>query len=312
MRKIQNIAVFINNKVAQLSLDSGCEGDCITLAECQRLNIVIAPLDSSDCLLPTQADGKSPLKVLGKAQFVARRGKIDFFFNGYVTSTLQSPILCGGSFLERNFIVQELHKKRIVVGSKYYIEETPSFCPNPNPTVDVSPIYCDINIRNKVGCNEILFALPKDTVDVILPNTLDRETEYIVSPIYDTDFKFWYPQLLKPKNSEIAIKNVSHEPAYWNRNINDLPLIPTERMTHFLNNDNSSIRIQETEQVKADLSRISIDPMVPKNIKEKLLDIHARHSKVFDDNLSEGYNGYAGDFTVDFNFLKGAIKATYM
>ena len=67
VRKIQNIAVFVNNKVASLSLDSGCEGDCITIAECQRLGISVTPLSPSDRVLPTQADGKSPLKVLGKA-----------------------------------------------------------------------------------------------------------------------------------------------------------------------------------------------------------------------------------------------------
>ena len=29
VRKIQNVAFFVNGKVAQLALDSGCEGDCI-------------------------------------------------------------------------------------------------------------------------------------------------------------------------------------------------------------------------------------------------------------------------------------------
>ena len=53
----------------------------------------------------------------------------------------------------------------------------------------------------------------------------------------------------------------------------------------------------------ADLSKISIDPSVPKNIKEKLHSIHKWHSKVFDNDLREGYNGNAGNFTVDFNFL---------
>ena len=93
VRKIQTVAMFVNNKVAQLSLDSGCEGDCITESECHRLNIAINPLGPSDRLLLTQADGKSPLKVTGKAKFLANRGKIEFLFDGYVTSELQSPIL---------------------------------------------------------------------------------------------------------------------------------------------------------------------------------------------------------------------------
>ena len=57
IRKIQNVAFMVNNKVVQLSLDSGCEGDCIRLDECKRLNIQIQPLDHTDTAIPTQADG---------------------------------------------------------------------------------------------------------------------------------------------------------------------------------------------------------------------------------------------------------------
>ena len=41
IRKIQNVIFLINTKVAQLSLDSGCEGDCIHDDECKRLYIRI-------------------------------------------------------------------------------------------------------------------------------------------------------------------------------------------------------------------------------------------------------------------------------
>ena len=68
IRKIQNIAVFINNKVAQLSLDSGCEGDCISETECRRLQLPILPLDKSDHK-PKQADGQSNLVIVGKTRF---------------------------------------------------------------------------------------------------------------------------------------------------------------------------------------------------------------------------------------------------
>ena len=46
--KIQNIAVFVENKIAQLSLDSGCEGDCIREDECVRLGLPVQPLDKTD------------------------------------------------------------------------------------------------------------------------------------------------------------------------------------------------------------------------------------------------------------------------
>ena len=117
MRKIQTIAVYVNNRPAILSLDSGCEGDCIRESECIRLNIAIKPLDNTDTSLPKQADGYSPLHVIGKAKFSAERDKLTFQWEGYVTKSLHSSILCGGAFMERNKVVQELSYKRIKVAN---------------------------------------------------------------------------------------------------------------------------------------------------------------------------------------------------
>ena len=92
------ILVTINGEVAELSLDSGCEGDCIQEAECRRLKLKIDELDETDTM-PTQADGNSNLNVIGKTKFTCIRDKMQFTFEGYVVTTLQARILCGGSFL---------------------------------------------------------------------------------------------------------------------------------------------------------------------------------------------------------------------
>ena len=184
--------------MALLSLDSGCEGDCILESECKRLNIPILPLDSTDTI-PTQADGYSPLAIKGKAKFQCERDKIILFFDGYVTTNMQSRILCGASFLTRNKVVQELHNNKIVVQGKYHILESSPLCPNPIPNVQIS------HIKQQDKC-EIL-------------------------------------------------------------------------------------------------NKIYIDKSVPKHLVEKLNGIHKKHMKVFDGDISEGYNGSSGDFKVDFNFL---------
>ena len=182
-------------------MDSGCETDCIQEKECLRLGIKIEKLDETDTDLPTQADGQSPLQIIGKARFRAIRGKASFSWFGYVCKKLQAGILCGGSFMERNFIVQELNKKRIVVNEKFYIMETSPLCPTPSP---------DPNVYNSIS------------------NTA----------------------------------------------------VPSNK-----------------------ISNIEIGAKVPKNIKEKLVSLHNKYSKVFDGDISEGYNGNSGDHDVDFNFI---------
>ena len=170
IRKIQNVVFLVNKKVAQLSLDSGCEGDCIQEAECQRLGIPILPLDSTDTQ-PTQADGYSPVDIVGKVKFNCTRDKIVLYFEGYVAKNLQAPILCGGSFLSRNKITQELHNNKIVITGKYHILESLLLCPSPVPTVQVShinnfqPNQNSDHILKESNCN-------KDVVSEVLDKIL--------------------------------------------------------------------------------------------------------------------------------------------
>ena len=126
VRKIQTILFLINNIPAELSLDSGCEGDCVKESECLRLGIPILPLDKTDST-PTLADGKSALQIVGKAKFSCTRDKIVLNFDGYVVKNLQANILCGAAFLSRNKIIQELHKNKMVINGKFHILESSPF-----------------------------------------------------------------------------------------------------------------------------------------------------------------------------------------
>ena len=183
-----------------MSLDSGCETNCIQEDECHKLNIKIEPLDCTDVNFPTQADGQSPLQIMGKSKFKAVRGKINFSWEGYVVKKLNAGILCGGSFLEDNNMIQDLKNKRVIVENKYYIMETSHLCPLAEPEPNV------------------LNSIPHNTAD-------------------------------EPTN------------------------------------------------------KIEIGPSVPKNIVQELKAIHNKHAKVFDGDISEGYNGFSGDHEVDFNFV---------
>ena len=293
MRKIQNISFYVNNKVAQLSLDSGCEGDCIRLDECKRLNINIVPLDHTDTQLPTQADGSSPLKIVGKASFSPYRNKISLFFDGYVVVNLQAPILCGAPFLDRNKIVQELHNRRIVVDNKHYFEETSPYCPNPVPTVDTS----SITISN------IQFESHKDSITITLPTYSHGET-FMVAPIQDSSLNTWPAQVVTSENGEITIEKIEDMNYSQNEATPTYNLIRTYAVDHFFENPSKNQDQLAPFQPNEDgFKQIHIGEKVPKHIKEKLMAIHKSHAKVFDGDLRQGYNGYSGNFEVDFNFI---------
>ena len=132
IRKVQTVSATINDKIDVLTIDSGSEGNCVRLDTCNRLGLPVLPLDDDDNSQPTQADGQSPLDIVGQTEFTAVRGKVHFHFKGYVARTLSANILCGGPFIQQNKIVQELHKDRIVVDGKYtFLEDSPLRPDNP-------------------------------------------------------------------------------------------------------------------------------------------------------------------------------------
>ena len=108
---------------------------------------------------------------MGKAKFNPNRDKLSLAFDGYVVRHLQSPILCGAPFLERNKIVQELHNRRIVIDGKYYIEETSPYCPNPVPEVSVSSLAFNLT--------RVAFTEPGDNLELVIDPKLPDQ-EYLV------------------------------------------------------------------------------------------------------------------------------------
>ena len=90
--------------------------------------------------------------------------------------TLQSDILCGASFMERNKIVQELYNKRIIIDSKYYIMETPVLCPNPVMDLQFSNVTVEINPSS----------INSDNITVKLPTECEPNQTYLIELNSDT------------------------------------------------------------------------------------------------------------------------------
>ena len=146
IRKVQTLTVTINGNYEVLTIDSGSEGNCVSEETCKKLSLPILPLDHDDHSVPTQADGQSPLEIIGQTEFTAVRGNVQMHFTGYVAKKLSASILCGGPFIEENKLVQELHNHRIVIdGKNTFIEDSP-FSPdklsmlNVNKTNDIKSL----------------------------------------------------------------------------------------------------------------------------------------------------------------------------
>ena len=269
--------------------------------ECLRLDIPIEPLDETDTNIPTQADGVSPLDIIGKAKFTAEREKLSFTWEGYVSKSLQAAILCGGAFLERNDIVQELKEKRIKVANKHYIMESSPLCP-PQP---------DMYVKTVLAAQPTSIA-PGETCDIPLPQGYSPDQYYIISPPWNGPSLSWNPQLAQAVGSNLRFQNDTSNTITVGRNVPIFNISATDPKSEFsddqsLTNQSSTLKPNipdlSTKPARDDvLKKIEVPDNLSQNIKEKLFKINSKHIKVFDGDLSDGYNGSHGDHTVDFHF----------
>ena len=214
-----------------------------------------------------------------------------------------SPILCGGAFLERNLIVQELKDKRIKVANKHYIMESSPFCP---PVADM--------VVRPVSVARTTSIAPGEYCDLQIPPNFPRDREFILSPHPSSlTNPHWAPQTVIAVGNTVKFQNTTPTYLEINRNTPVLQISPTKPMHHFTSDHQSTGRRadppapnDESKQGRDGiLTSIHIRDDLPTKLKNKLFSIHSDHLKTFNGDLRNGYNGLSGDHTVNFNFKNG-------
>ena len=320
----QVISLYHSDKVVHVTLDSGATVSFITLTEASRLGIAVQKATQ----LVSQADGITKLHVVGEVHSTLKRGEITFAFNALVVKKLNdATILAGMNFLVENEIDQEPSKHRVKVRQKYSIQETPSKL--------IYPTECYSSKTVKI--KKIAPLLPDSYIEIQLPHELPPNSKYVVdSTDYANKDKQWLCQEVQAVNRSIKIENNTAKPIILGKNqdtsiIKIRPVIShdlkdskivtkyaaeNENLKDFKIKENTLDyvkrinRHQHVSQPPADndpeqyLKQIYIEPNVMNdNQNNRLWSILRKHHKVFDNDISEGYNNYSGEFDVDWNWL---------
>ncbi len=110
------LEAFHGHVPVRLTIDSGATGNMIRAACATKLGLK----DSSSTQSARQADGSSPLKVVGETRTYFQRDRHTLFFDGLVVENLDSDILAGIPFMECNDISIRPAKHQVCVASDTY------------------------------------------------------------------------------------------------------------------------------------------------------------------------------------------------
>ena len=120
------LQITVNEKSANITLDSGAEATMISEDECKRLGLEILPTNQE----ASMADGDTPLDTIGEVHFVstrfckATRKNHKLHISGLVTAKLSCPMLAGMPFWLQNDVYLRPKNKSIHIGDCCSIKYT--------------------------------------------------------------------------------------------------------------------------------------------------------------------------------------------
>ena len=272
---------FHKSDPVRITIDGGAIGDFMSLTEARRLGVTIKKTN----MKANQADGCSPLEVVGEVHLNFRRDNHVLKFNGLVVKKLDEGILGGTPFQLNNDIGTRVKQNLVTVGDdKYFYDHSPN--------KQESHTFLVRNISS-------VTLWPDEDIKLSIPDHLPDD-EYYVEPRHDTSTDEWFsPQITRSVGGKISIKNNSDFPINIPKNKHMCQLQAVCKSDITVNTDiNKShpvcrntpriINLDFSEQIKLDPQNVMNNDMLC-----KFKTLHNKFNHVFDTVLP-GYNGACG------------------
>jgi hypothetical protein len=113
VRQSPYIDVFYDHHSARITIDSGATGNMISLSTVKRFGASIRKSSQS----ARQADGSSPLHIIGETSISFTRDKQQLCFEGLIVENLDVDILAGTPFMECNDVSIRPAKRQVIFGN---------------------------------------------------------------------------------------------------------------------------------------------------------------------------------------------------
>ena len=279
----QILTVFQNEVPLHLDLDSGCWISTIKQDIAEKMKWKIHPNGQ----LAKIADGKTVLQSVGEIHETFYRNNWTVHFSAIVMKDLHTNIIAGNNFILDNKVKQDLSAKTITVHNKYVVPETNRHTELPQYPMNTI-IHAPINT----------IILPKQSTDIRVPH--NEGDVILVEPINNKD-KWPTPQICTvDNNNTIEIQNHGNSICKVNK-----PPIALRVMA-----ENQNLKKQpgytyskETPKKEGNIDQITKNEnRLTDHQREQLQDILEKNRKVFDNDLSKGYNEKSGPHQCKLKF----------
>ena len=282
-----------NDSVANITIDGGATGNFILKGVAEFLGLKIEKATQR----AVQADGHSPLHVVGEVHDSFTRSKVTFEFDGLVVTNLDCDILGGTPFQKANGIMTDF------INEVIFITKPGIKCSFPFTKKQTASIGA---ITRLISVKKATTLYPDDSLSIKVDEDLNSNQTFIIEPRVENDAYWPTPQEVTAVGKTIKLVNRSKYPVSLKKN----SLIQARQTIEVDPMEIQSTLPHEKELTSAkpleytcDIASISFDQgnQLSKEGVAIAKDIIKKHSKVFGNDIP-GYNGAMGTFEASFEF----------
>lgn len=282
IRQSPYLDVFYGHHTARLTIDSGATGNMMRLSCAQRLGAKIACSSHS----VSQADGSSQLKVVGETRLSFSHEGHDLYYEGIVVENLDSDVLAGIPFMEKNDVSVRPAKQQILIGDSLVCSYGSTGTPADGFAVRRAHVL-------RSSAKSVIW--PGEFVELDLPDDLvNYEGEVSVEPHVASE-SWPFPSLVSSVAGKIRVPNLTSEPQSIGRNEHVckvrstfIPAKPDSQPAKIPKLVKSHAKTRHSEHVKLDP-----DGIMTADMKGKFRDVLTAFDEVFNPSF-HGYNGAVG------------------
>ncbi|XP_071110370.1 uncharacterized protein [Haliotis cracherodii] len=294
---------FCGHQTARVTVDSGATGNMIRLSTATGLGADIKTSSQS----AHQADGSSPLKVVGETRILFTRDNKEFDFNGLVVENLDVEVLAGIPFMEANDVAVRPAKHQIILG-----DGTTYTYGSTETTGDEHTVRRACVLRAPDTSTTIW---PGDFIEVPVPESFaPSDFTFAIEPRIDTrpgrsTLSSTWPELgiISSVSGKIRIPNLSDTPQLLKKHEHFCQIRPV-----FIPDCDPDYDVEPAHLLPPTMSpqikdigfssTVCVDPdnILPQDTKSQFELLLTEFDDVFNQHI-DGYNGASGPFQAFVN-----------
>lgn len=237
-----------------------------------------------------QADGSSPLTVIGEARLTFTRDSHDLLFEGLVVENIDTEILAGIPFIEKNDVSIRPSRRGVILGDNHV------YTYGSSPQQSTAHTIRRAHIVRAPSPSTTLW--PSDLVEIDLPSEmLSSVNTFSVEPRIVTDQSMSWPEpcLVSSVSGKLCIPNLTSAPRMLKRNehfckvrCTFVPKVPTCTQAESI-----PMPTPQSSEFHSDTVRVDPETLLSEEIRFK--DIYANMT------VFSIYNGASGPLDAKVN-----------